>query len=333
MVRTASPFVLAVPACLILFTPARAQTLVTNPYQTVVGRVRSPYWGYAYNPYGDLLYGAADLVRAQGELLLQNQRAALLNHEVKRAKLETRRKELEHREWERDFLSGSLERERQRVQATEEERARKHPPLTEILSAKSLNDLLDHLQRQGDLAVSGSVRVEAEWLPHIHFTSAQGGNLGLLKDKTLFWPLLLRRSDFRAECKGMDDTVALLKKQLLAKGYVEADDLIAALGQLAELQKQVRQQVRATSADAPVWSPSTFIEAQRYLGDLKDAFSLLKHKEAAFYLNPLQGRTVAELVQYMKSNGLRFARATDGCERHYLALHQALAEASRAVPK
>jgi hypothetical protein len=51
----------------------------------------------------------------------------------------------------------------------------------------------------------------------------------------------------------------------------------------------------------------------------------LEQPDAAYYLNPLQGRTVAELVDYMKKNGIRFAPATNGCERFYVSLHRALA--------
>jgi hypothetical protein len=43
MVRIASPLFLAVPACLLLFSAARTQTLVTEPYRTF-GSVPSPYW-------------------------------------------------------------------------------------------------------------------------------------------------------------------------------------------------------------------------------------------------------------------------------------------------
>ena len=53
---------------------------------------------------------------------------------------------------------------------------------------------------------------------------------------------------------------------------------------------------------------------------------MLERPDAAYYLTPLQGRTVAELVAHMKKNGVRFAAATVGCERYYVALHRALAD-------
>ena len=75
-----------------------------------------------------------------------------------------------------------------------------------------------------------------------------------------------------------------------------------------------------------LWSPSDFVDARRSLKEFSDALQMLKRRDAAFYLTPLQGRSVAELVQFMNDKGLYFAPATTGSERDYVALHRALAQ-------
>jgi hypothetical protein len=75
----------------------------------------------------------------------------------------------------------------------------------------------------------------------------------------------------------------------------------------------------------PAWNTRHFVEAKRFLRQLDDAIFGMEQPDAAYYLNPLQGQTVAELAAYMKKNGIRFAPATVGCERYYVSLHRALA--------
>src|SRR5262249_38506064 len=98
-----------------------------------------------------------------------------------------------------------------------------------------------------------------------------------------------------------------------------------------QLEARVARDVRTDRGN--LWSPSDFVAAGRTLREIKAALQMLEREDAAYYLAPLQGRTVAELVEFMNSQGLSFATATSGCERHYVALHRALANELTQVRK
>jgi hypothetical protein len=302
------------------------QSSETDPYKTVVVSVPSPYWGYTYHPYVSPLHGLADVTRAQGDFLIKQEQAALLRERVRQKKLETRRKELEQWEWERAFRFEANERQRERIRQAALKRSRNDPPLTEIWSATSLNVLLRDLQKHSG-SPGLSVAIDKEGLAHIHVTSGRAGNLGLLKGDKIPWPLLLRTPDLADQRKPIDELLARVKGQAI-KGDVTAEDVFTLRRRVAALQARLKGSLRKR-ADDPAWNPGTYINAQRFLRQVDNALTMLEQPDAAYYLKPPKGKTVAELVQYMKEKGLQFAPATVGSERHYVALHTALAEESR----
>jgi hypothetical protein len=321
--RAAGAVVLALLALGAVAAPALAQ--YGDPYNRVVLSIApSVYWGYTYDPYGGYLHGAADLVRAQGDFLIKREQAALERERVRRAKLETRHLQLEHWEWEREFLAGAGERQRERVRKAEVERGRNFPPLTEILAAIPLNNLLDDLIKQPQLPLAGSVAVQPEWLAHVHVTVDGRGNIGLLKEDTLYWPQLLLRSDFAAERERIDQLFTQAKEQTLSTRRDPAL-LLQLRRRVAACQEHIRSETKRGTNDAD-WSPRHYIDAKRFLGEVDGALMVLERPDAAYYLSPLQGNTVAEVVASMKKSGIRFAPATVGCERFYVALHRALAD-------
>lgn len=312
-----------------LVSPAGAQySGYGDPYKVVVVATPSPYWGYTYNPYASALHGVAAIIHAKGDFLVKKQEAALRREQVRRAKLVTRRLELEHWEWERDFKVGALNRERERVHRAEVERARTLPPLTEILAAVPHNRILDELRKRPDLPSDGSTKVEAEWLAHIHVTVDGRGNMGLLKEDRIFWPQLLMRSDFTETREKIDKLLALAKQQAIeSQSYARIDpELLRELRQRVDACKKRIGKELASGAEDSAWNMRHYIEAKRFLNHVSDAIFVLEKPNAALYLHPLRGGTVAELVAHMKKEGIRFAPATVGCERYYIALHRALAD-------
>lgn len=327
--RTFASVAVSVAALGALAAPAGAQySRYGDPYRTVVVAASSPYWGYTYSPYGSMLHGAAAVTRANADYLVKTQEAALLREQVRQSRLVTRRLQLEQWAWERDFRAEVLQRERERVYKAEIERARQLPPLTEVLAAVSHNRLLDDLRKRPDLPREGSIKVQPEWLAHIHVTVDGHGNMGLLKDDRVFWPQLLMRSDFRQMRKQIDQLLASAKQQVLGTASAERVD--------PELLRELRQQVAACrkhldkewarDVEDPAWNMRHFTEASRFLRHVNESIAVLEQPGAAMYLNPLRGATVAELIEHMKKEGIRFAPATVGCERFYIALHRALAD-------
>ena len=75
-------------------------------------------------------------------------------------------------------------------------------------------------------------------------------------------------------------------------------------------------------------TPDEFIEANRYLRYVKDTITALKDPSIINQFNgnwKKNARSVAELVQFMREKGLRFAPATPQDEAAYVALYYALA--------
>src|SRR5438045_363321 len=83
-------------------SPARAQ-VAQGPLSVYAGQY--PGGGfYDTNPYGSYLRGAAEVIRAQGLFLIQEQEAYKLYQDYRAAKIEVRRKQLEQWLWERENL-------------------------------------------------------------------------------------------------------------------------------------------------------------------------------------------------------------------------------------
>ncbi len=282
-----------------------------------------PYWGYTYNPYASALRGVADVTRANAQYLVTVQKAALLQEQVRVAKLATRTEALIQWAWEREFKAEIFEKQRQKIRALEVERSLKDTPNVEIFDASALNVLLRELSSQ-PLPDAGSTPLDPDTLAHIHVASPAGGNLGLLKNSRIHWPLMLRTSTFAAEREIVEQMLDQVRKYLGATGNndVPAEDIFRLRKLLSNLKSRADQAARGS-----VWSPSDSIKVDRFLIELQHTVQLLEQPETAIYLRPLQGRTVSELVASMKSQGLTaFAPATAGNERHYIAFHRSLVE-------
>lgn len=307
--------------------PAGAQySRYGDPYRAVLVASPSPYWGYTYNPYASMLHGAADVTRANGDYFIKTQAAALMREQVRRAKLETRRLQLEHWAWERDFRAEMDKRQRERIHKAYIERARTDPPQTEIVAAIPHNRIFDELRQRPDLPREGSVTVEAEWLSHIHASVDGHENMGLLKNDRIFWPQLLTRSDFRPTCERIEQLFAQAKVQVQSDPRIARETLLELRRSVAACSKHLDEEWARDDVD-PAWNLRHFTEANRFLKeDVRAAARTLERPDAAMLLKPLRGATVAELVAHMKKEGLRFAPATVGCERYYIALHRALAD-------
>lgn len=315
----------SVTALCVLASPVGAQySRYGDPYRTVIFATPSPYWGYTYNPYASMLHGAADVTRANGDYFIKTQKAARLREEVRRSKLETRRLQLEHWAWERDFRAEVDRRKRERIHKAYLERARTDPPQTEIVAAIPHNRIFDELRQLPDYPRENSVKVEAEWLSHIHVSVSGHENMGLLKDDRIFWPQLLTRSDFAPTCEKIQQLFNKAKEQAF-QTRIDPKLLYELRQCVAECRKHFYEEWSRDIVD-PAWNSGHFTETNRFLKDMHAAVRTLERPDAATLLAPLRGATVAELVAYMKKEGIRFAPATVGCDRAYISLHRALAD-------
>ena len=289
-----------------------------DPYKVYVPAGGAPYWGYYYQPSP-----VADTIRAQGEFLMDIQRVNLMQQQVKREKLVTRRLELEHWAWERKFIPRAYEEQKELSHDMEIRRVVKDARPAEIYSGAALNTIVKELLQMSDrLSQGDSVPVEQEWLAHVHINSGNG-NSGLLKADKVSWPLLvLGRPDLADDRHEIEHLLNDAKTAVVARGETPATELIALRRKVDSLEGRLKSEVRQGGAED--WRPGQYVAALRSLNELKDSLAILERPDAATYLNPLKGRTVAELVQFMKSNGLSFAPATWGDERFYSALYYAM---------
>jgi hypothetical protein len=311
-------------------SPYASYPMYYSPYAS------SPYASSAYaspDPYGGYLKGAAEAINAQGQFLKATQEAYLLKEQVKAAELQNRRRAYEDRLWER-ANTPTLNERRERGQREEGRRAQNDPPLTEVWSAKALNDLLVSIQELRNKGIDGpAVALDAEVLKGINVTTAKGpGNPGLLKEAgALKWPTPLRTLEPAEQTKDLraqiDALLADGKRQALVRGRVDP-------GLLKELERNIDALRKDLVTRINELSLTDYSESKRFLSQLDDAAALLHQPDAAHYLSgkyAARGATVKELVTYLSDTGLRFAPATGGEEGAYAALQQALAQYNAAA--
>jgi hypothetical protein len=286
-----------------------------------------PYYG---NPYGGYLMGAANVIDAEGRFLVNQQQAYLGLEQVRAERIANQRRRFDESLYERThMISGEQLREEQRELRSQ--RARTNPPVTEIYSGQSLNDLLVDLQiRQGRGALSEAPPgLTTSDVQQINFTSKRGSaNIGLLKKAgQLTWPTALTGADYQDERQQLSVLAQKAVKQAESKGWVDN----GILQQISDNVQQLHQQLRDNVKDVP---PDQYIEAKRFLNQFDDAGKALQQADVGNYFNgkyTFQGLTVADLVRFMTERGLSFAPAVAGDEAAYRAVHQALAAYDTAV--
>jgi hypothetical protein len=312
--------------CWVLPSPAQTGTSSgDNPYRQVIVTAPSPYWGYTYDPYGGLLRGAADLIRAQGDYLILREKAIQERVNTQNLKRESRFKEIEQRYREQELRIEMREKAAERDRASAFKNALTDPSSTEIQSARALNLLLAEMFKETNPGQGKSAPISAETLGYINTTcnkTGAGGNAGLLKRDVVPWSLLLLRKDFAPDRARIEDLLDQARKEIV-KGGAATDTVTGLRKELTKLQARVDKENSA--GGKPDWYPDDYNQADRSLGALAEAVKILQREDASYHLNLVQGKTVAEVVQYMKNNGLWFAPATTGGDRHYNILHRALA--------
>src|SRR5262245_29047110 len=158
-----------------------------NPY-AYWGTYGNPtgYWGYTptlvYEPYGGgYLRGAADVIGAQSRYLISIQEANLLREQVRARQIENRRSAFDHYLYVRENTP-SPEQLRSEERTQRRDRARNDPPVTEIFSAVSLNDLLADLQ-QVSLTGVRDLPLDADIVRRVNLTSNRNGsNIGVVRN-------------------------------------------------------------------------------------------------------------------------------------------------------
>jgi hypothetical protein len=278
--------------------------------------------------YGSYLRGNADLTDALGTFRNSQAQAHELRASVTQQQAETRRQAFEEYLYERKETP-TRQDEQELSHKHELRRSQNDPPVTEVCSAKALNDLLAHLQ---DLQAKGAggepIALEQAVLKRIHLMAAKGdGQVSVLHDGgRLDYPAALRKDAFQTERAELD-RLAPVAVQEAINGRVSAATLRNLRGAVDALNRRV-------VAEAGNMPPARYIEAKRFVNRLGDALKVLEQPDGGNYFTgkyAAQGKTVADLVRHMTERGLLFAPAAAGDEAAYLALHRALAASTASA--
>jgi hypothetical protein len=279
-------------------------------------------WGWgASNPYEGYLNGAANVTLANAQYQMITQQARLVREQANQTHLDTRRKTMEQRQWELAQMPDP-EEERQRDMYRALNRARNNPPAVEIWSGDALNSILTAIQSAQSRGVKGPpMPLPPDLLRHINVTTGvTRGSTGLLRDGgKLSWPFVLRQPLFDGNRAAIDKPLAEAVRQA-PSGEVSVTTLNALSTALTQFQTDVDARIAELT-------PDQYIQATRFLRELRGGFNVLRQSDVAKYFSPnatAQGSNVAELVAHMTANGLRFAPAVSGDEPYYTALHSAM---------
>jgi hypothetical protein len=225
-----------------------------------------------------------------------------------------------------------MQNDREKAIQEEQRRSRENPTLSEIVSGKSLNDLLDDFRKLGAGIDSSKepktpLPLDKAGLEHINVTRGVG-NIALLKNGgRLNWPAALSGPESRDARDRLSAQVSEIVGRMTRGSEVEQDVLLRMTNDV----EQFRAQLQRNAGDL---SFQTFVEAKRFLQNLNDSIVALRQPDAMNHLTgkyALSAPSVLGLVKNMNDNSLRFAAAIPGDESAYVALRDALASCYRAV--
>jgi hypothetical protein len=309
-----------------------AASLYSNPYLgSSYGSMYGNGYPYFTDPTAASLYSSAEVIKSQGQFMVNQQQAYQMREQYRQARLETRRKALDEYLYERE-RTPTAEDDRERSMREQALRSMNDPPVTEIYSARSLNDLLADLRRNLSRQDEATLRTYAlpldeAALKHIN-VSKGAGNLALLKnDGRLTWPVVLSGPEFRELRERAESLTSDALKQASFGNPVDPGTIKALLADSTQL----RRELRRTGGDV---TPSMYIEASNYLNSLDGAIRALQQPDVSSFVNgryALKSKTVPQLVKFMTNNGLQFAPAVPGDEGPYVALQQAMAAYDRSL--
>jgi hypothetical protein len=308
--------------------PLQSSVPIFNPAYPPAASGGYGGWGWGglgpgTNPYYGYLEGAADVTIANAQYQLTIQQARIVREQANREALLTRRATIEQQNWEReDWLKRyDPDAVRRRDQERDLRRSQNDPPASEIWSGAALNDLVRDIQKAESAGVRASaVPLDPDMLARLNLTSGTTyAGAGMLKDLTRFnWPMGLRKGAYQEARKKIEDLARMAVEQLMG-GNLDGDVV-------SKLDDAVNDLTSSIKDAPPDMTPTQYIQATRYLRELKESLKVLQDPNAANYFGKwkAKGSSVGELVANMSAQGLTFGPATSGDEASYTALHRAL---------
>jgi hypothetical protein len=286
-----------------------------NPY--------NPYNPY-YNPWssfgpGATLMGQADVMRAYGKVVNDQEEARIKRELANQARLDTVKKEFDLRMYIK-ANTPTYTQEQERIAKNTLRRIQSNSLPGEIASGKSLNYLLKDLAGK---------KLEGEPLPlseavlnQLNVTKGTFG-VGILRDDgRVTFPTALSQQMSNKQRDWLNMQLQELVKEAAKGRPVDANVLRDVRSEVDLIREELVKKVN----EIPT---SQYLDAKRFLQDFNDATIALERGEAVvqskFQRDMQGGKTLQELADYMAKNGLRFAPATAADEAAYRAVHSVLA--------
>ncbi len=271
---------------------------------------------------GGALSGAADVVSAQGQYLIQQQQSRMLQTQADSSRIGYRQQLLQEQAYEKSLVPTVQQvKDKQAWEALQTARNNPSPP--EIWSGASLNSLLVALQGAEVQGLKADpVPVSTNILVRMNFTSGtqSGAGAGMLKDfNNLQWPFALQLPPFQAGQTKISQLAKAAVDEIKNDGRVTAVTFTA-------LNTAVYTLSDAANANQTL-SASDWIESTSFLSSLLSSVQSLRNPDVAQYFSsPLtpQPGTISDMVQQMTAKGLRFAPAAQGDQAAYTAMQQLL---------
>jgi hypothetical protein len=317
------------PAAVSPYTPVTASpygTPVTSPYNPVAPGISpydsayiNPYYAYA-DPYGGVLRGTADVMRAYGTVITSQEQARIMREQYYQSKLDTKKKKFDLEMYIKANTPTFTE-EQAKIAKMTLKRIQTNSSEPEIINGKSLNLLLDDLRKQpGKKLAVEPFALSEDVLGHLNVTKG-GASLGILRNGGEFtWPVALQEHFSAEQLKLIENQAKTLVKNS-AKGKLDVNVLKDMRTEVDKIRDQLSRKVNEV--------PTTqYLEAKRFLNDFDDARQALERGETMTHVNfqkwAAGGKNLQQLVDYMVSNGLKFTPATQGDEFAYRAAYSGL---------
>jgi hypothetical protein len=296
----------------------------SNPY-SAYSPYSNPYSNPAIGP-GFTLMGGADVIRAYGTLITKQEEGRIMREQWRQAMLETEKKKFDLRMYIRNNTPTFTE-EQAKVTRQTLKRIQSNSQPAEVVEGRSLNFLIDDVDRYRNKATIADIDLPADVLKHLNIKPAGVGSysLGMLRDGgKLNWPSALVDMLPGEVRKEMDSRAAALAQAAAAGREPDRNAL-------KDFRIQIEQAKAQLLKKANDFGTPEYMDAKRFLSDLDNArLAIDRPSDAAAQVQYQQMLAKGEihnlndLVKVMIERGWRFAPALASDEAAYRALHSAL---------
>ena len=311
---------------MVALLPATAVSAQDRPF--------NPYAVLNTNPYmGSNLWGAAQVIRAQGIAARDHAIAKTLNEKAKQEAIVTKQRQVEHTKWMLEYKPYQADFEQRR----QEESYRMHmiaAKPSDILAGFAHNTLRRRMETQYSLLAADTTPLpellrDGGLAKRINFTDgAINASSGLLLLEKVNWQGLLQEDAFTADRNAVDALLAQAREAAEKGGSTYA------------IQKKLKEHWarmegrRVAILQAEVKQGHVEMYPQMYakqqLEQLMESINLLGKgnlSETMRMKKNIDAATIGKLVTVLRERGWQFAGATEGNEAVYTALYNAMKEA------